>query len=96
MVGCFALADLLRIQNLPAWPAASTLLIRCVHALGGPMGLQHPDASVRQISVDFLGLIAAHLFKDGLSAADNQGFLAQFASPEGRSESCYWCYSVVV
>lgn len=47
------------------------------------MGLQHPDASVRQISVDFLGLVAAHLFKDGLSAADNQTWLAQFASPEG-------------
>ena len=68
---------------MPAWPAASTLLIRCIHALGGPMGLQHPDASVRQISVDFLGLIAAHLFRDGLSAADNQAWLAQFAPPEG-------------
>lgn len=76
-------ADLLRIQSLPAWPAASTLLIRCIHALGGPRGLQHPEASVRQISVDYLGLIAAHLFRDGLSAADNQAWLAQFSSPEG-------------
>ena len=77
-----AAADLLRVQSLPAWPAASTLLIRCIHALGGPRGLQHADASVRQISVDFLGLIAAHLFKEALSAADNQAWLAQFASAE--------------
>lgn len=76
-------ADLLRIQSLPAWPAASTLLIRCIHALKGPRGLQHPEAGVRQISVDFLGLIAAHLFREGLSAADNQAWLAQFSSPEG-------------
>ena len=76
-------ADLLRVQSLPAWPAGSTLLIRCIGALGGPKGLQHPEASVRQISVDFLGLIAAHLFKDALSAADNQAWLVQFAPAEG-------------
>lgn len=63
----FQHADLLRVQNLPAWPAAGTVLIRCINALGGPKGLQHPDASVRQISVDLLGLIAAHLYKDALS-----------------------------
>ena len=80
------LADLLRIQSLPAWPAASTLLIRCIHALGGPKGLQHPEASVRQISVDLLGLIAAHLFRDALSAADNQAWLAQFAPTQGECQ----------
>ena len=83
----FLVADLLRIQGLPAWPAASTLLIRCIHALGGPKGLQHPDASVKQISVDLLGLIAAHLFRDAFSAADNQAWLAQLAPTEGECQT---------
>ncbi|KAA6428703.1 MAG: nipped-B -like [Trebouxia sp. A1-2] len=76
--------DLLRVQNLPAWPAAGTVLIRCINALGGPKGLQHPDASVRQISVDLLGLIAAHLYKDALTAEDNQAWLTQFAASDGE------------
>ncbi|DBA96220.1 TPA: hypothetical protein ACH3X3_002417 [Trebouxia sp. C0006] len=76
--------DLLRIQNLPAWPAAGTVLIRCINALGGPKGLQHPDASVRQISVDLLGLIAAQLYKDALTAEDNQAWLVQFAASDGE------------
>ncbi|DBB01136.1 TPA: hypothetical protein ACH3X1_001027 [Trebouxia sp. C0004] len=76
--------DLLRIQNLPAWPAAGTVLIRCINALGGPKGLQHPDASVRQISVDLLGLIAAQLYKDALTAEDNQAWLMQFAASDGE------------
>ncbi len=80
----FQHADLLRIQSLPAWPAAGTVLIRCINALGGPKGLQHPDASVRQISVDLLGLIAAQLYKDALTAEDNQAWLMQFAASDGE------------
>ncbi len=80
----FQLADLLRIQSLPAWPAAGTVLIRCINTLGGPKGLQHPDASVRQISVDLLGLIAAQLYKDALTAEENQAWLTQFAASDGE------------
>ena len=81
---CGWCADLLSIQSLPAWPAAATLLIRCINALGGPKGLQHSDASVRQISIDLLGLIAAQLYKDALQEEDNKAWLAQFGAPEGR------------
>ena len=77
-------ADLLSIQSLPAWPAAATLLIRCINALGGSKGLQHPDANVRQISIDLLGLIAAQLYKDALRAEDYKAWLAQFDTPNGE------------
>lgn len=58
--------------------------MRCINALGGPRGLQHPEASVRQISVDLLGLIAAQLYKDALSAEENQAWLLQFAATDGE------------
>jgi len=46
--------------------------------------LQHPDAGVRQISVDLLGLIAAQLYKDALTEEDNQAWLMQFAASDGE------------
>lgn len=82
-------ADLLRIHSLPAWPAAGTILIRCINALGGPKGLQHSDASVRQISVDLLGLIAAQLYKNAMAAQENQAWLGQFATVTD-GQCCYW------
>lgn len=80
-----ALADLLRVQELPTWPAASTLLLRCMSTLGGQKGLQHSDVSVRQISIDLLGVIATHLHKDMLSAEGDQEWLSQLMSLEGMS-----------
>ena len=77
----YSCADLLQVLGLPAWPAASTLLLRCINTLGGPKGLQHSDSSVKQISVDLLGLITAQLHKLVLLAESQQDWLAQLSSP---------------
>ena len=39
---------------------------------------------MRQISVDLLGLIAAQLYKDALTAEENQAWLSQFAATDGE------------
>lgn len=49
------------------------------------MGMQHNDASVRQISIDLVGVIAAHLHKGILSAEADQDWLAQMALPDGMA-----------
>lgn len=80
-------ADLLQVQGLPTWPAASTLLLRCMHTLGSSMGMQHSDASVRQISIDLVGSIAAHLHRCNLAAEADQEWLAQMAVPDGKANA---------
>jgi hypothetical protein len=47
--------------SLTTFPAASALLLHFVAALGGPAGLQHPDAYVRQSCVDLLGVLLTRL-----------------------------------
>ena len=91
---CIVFADLLQVQELPTWPAASTLLLRCMSTLGGPKGLQHSDASVRQISIDLLGVIATQLHKDMLSAEGDQEWLSQLMSLDGMSLICL-CHSMI-
>lgn len=60
-----------------------------MHMLGGPVGLQHSEASVRQISIDLLGLIAANLHRESMSAEDDQQWLAQMASLDGTATMLY-------
>ena len=55
---------------LPEWPAASAALLRLIAALGGPKGREHPDNAVRQMSIDFVGLVAAQLYLEALLAEE--------------------------
>ena len=57
--------------------------------------MQHPDASVRQISIDLLGLIAAQLYKDALQEEDNKAWLAQFGASDGK-HCAEWLLSSIV
>jgi hypothetical protein len=92
---CAAVADVLVLLNLPEWPSAAVLLLRFVSALGGTKGLGSPEASVRQISMDFLAIVAARLCADAdADASDaNEEWLAGVAdssrdageAPEPRS-----------
>lgn len=56
-----------------------------MHTLGSSMGMQHSDASVRQISIDLVGSIAAYLHRCNLAAEADQEWLAQMAVPDGKA-----------
>jgi hypothetical protein len=62
------LLDLLLLQVLPEWPGAPLLLRRFVKVLHSDAGLRHPDAAVRQASVEFTGLLAARLCCEAVRA----------------------------
>jgi len=60
--------DLLAVQMLPEWPAATILLRRFVKVLSGDKGLKHPDAAVKLAAVDFTGHLASKLCAEAVQA----------------------------
>lgn len=57
-------SDLLAVQHSPEWPAAMLLLRRLVLALNTAKGLQHPDAGVRLLCIEFLGTVVTQIVAD--------------------------------
>eukprot|EP00775_Hariotina_reticulata_P010526 gene10526-10686_t len=62
------LTDLLALQMLPEWPAATLLLRRFVKMLYSDKGLHHPDAAVKLAAVDFTGQLASRLCAEATMA----------------------------
>ena len=83
------LADVLHAAIMPDWPASGTLLLRFASALSSPRGLHHPDAIVRQASVDLLGRLLTEVHEweakvrnGGEDAAWLEGIVAELTTPE--------------
>lgn len=72
--------DLLTAVLLPQWPAASTLLLRLAAALNSQKGLQHQDPAVRQMCLDLLGKMLAHLHGAEVALKGDADWLADVAA----------------
>ncbi|CAD7704601.1 unnamed protein product [Ostreobium quekettii] len=71
------LSDLFLVCDLPEWPAAAHLLHRFILMLGGDSGLKHTDSTVRQLCVEFLGIVTAKLCEGSLAARESRGWIQQ-------------------
>lgn len=60
--------DLLAVQMLPEWPAATILLRRFLKVLYSNKGLQHADTAVKLAAVEFTGRLATRLCSEALTA----------------------------
>ena len=88
--------DVLVLHALPDWPAASVVLVRGALMLGGPRGVQHPEAGPRLLAIDLLGTIVARLWRgaadaeadalDGLLNANDDDMLTSPASSSRQKQ----------
>ena len=67
--------DLLDICGSRYWTCSSTVLIRLVSRLNGPVGLQHSDSAVRQLCVDVCSRILVHLHRDSVLLNESNDLL---------------------
>jgi hypothetical protein len=68
-------ADICTVLPLPEWPTAATALLRLITALGSSCGLYNVDNTVRQVSVDMLGTIAARVFMEATLSEKEEEYL---------------------
>lgn len=66
--GVLPAADLLSVQMLPEWPAATILLRRFLKVLYSDKGLKHSDTAVKLAAVEFTGQLTARLCAEALAA----------------------------
>lgn len=75
--------DFLLVHSLPEWPAALPMLLRLVSTLLSKAGMHSPDNSVRLVSVDLLGLIAAQLCYEAHVAGSEAEAVADILKEHG-------------
>ncbi len=87
---CFA--DACTVLCLPDWPVAATVIMQLIKMLPSKTGLQSADNSVRQLSVDMLGTLAARVFAEASLAEREEGYLKECLAEElgGRLHSAGW------
>lgn len=89
--------DLLAVQMLPEWPAATLVLRRFVKVLYSDKGLHHPDAAVKLAAVDFTGQLASRLCAEAAQAeqeADQvQAVLEEALRADVAGEQCWLSFS---
>ena len=65
---CFILQDLLSTVNKPEWPAAELLLSLLGKLLVQNFSNKNVDMSLRVVSLEYLGVVAARLRRDAVTS----------------------------
>ena len=79
-------SDLLTTLNMPEWPAASLMLVSLCAQLLSKYGINSSEIRLRELSMDFLGQVAARVKSDTLLCEKEKLWSELFSPGEGDAD----------